>query len=225
MTDAAPGAARLDALERALGHRFVDRALLHDALAHSSRGGGGFDRLEFLGDRVLALVVAELLLERFPDENEGEIARRFARLVSAPVLTELAGAIGLAAHLEVGAGQERALRGNPAVLADAFEAVLGALHRDGGLDAARGFLRRIYAGRLDAAEAPNDPKNALQEWTMARGLGLPNYRTLEQGGPSHAPRFTVEVAAAGGTASATAGSKREAERRAAAALLALIDRP
>ena len=228
MTEESPaGGDRLAALEAALGHRFRDRALLETALVHSSRGGRGadrrFDRLEFLGDRVLALVVAELLLERFPEESEGELARRFARLVSAELLAALADEIDLARHLAFGHGQAKDLLANRAVLADAFEAVLAALHRDGGIDAARVFLARVYAVRLaDAPEPPEDPKNTLQEWALARGLGLPVYRDLERSGPEHALRFRVEVEAGGHQAAGEGGSKRAAERGAAAALLARL---
>ncbi len=215
------------ALEAALGHRFADRALLESALAHSSLGGRGrprgFDRLEFLGDRVLGLVVADLLLSGFPDEREGELGRRFAVLVSAPTLAALGAALDLGRHLSLGRGQERELRASPAVLADAFEAVLGALYRDGGLAAARGFLARVYADRLASEPTPpRDPKNALQEWTMARGLGIPGYRLVERSGSEHAPRFRVEASAHGRNATGEGGSKQAAERAAAEALFAAL---
>lgn len=227
-SDPAAGRPLLDGLCRVLGHRFADLADLEDAVSHPSLPGQtrssarGYERLEFLGDRVLSLVVAEWLLERFPDEPEGAIARRHTDLVRAETLAEVAVAIGLGEHLRLSPG-ERVSGGQakPAILADACEAVIGALYRDGGLSAARTFIRDRWSGMLDREpDPPQDPKTALQEWAMGRARGLPAYETLSRGGPDHAPVFTVRVTVAGlGEATAEGPSKKAAEKAAAASLL------
>ena len=148
---AAPPEGELAGLEAALGHRFDDPAILVSALAHSSLGGrptdsNRFDRLEFLGDRVIGLVVAELLLARYPEDAEGDIARRHARLVNRDSLARLARAIDLGRYLQLSPGEAQSGgRDNPAVLADAFEAVTAALYRDGGMAPARTFLAARFA--------------------------------------------------------------------------------
>jgi ribonuclease-3 len=225
-----PTEAQLAAAEDALGHRFADRALLAQALSHSGlsqgrdRGLASNERLEFVGDRVLGLAVAEWLVERFPDEREGALGRRLGHIVAEPSLAAVACRLGLGGLLAVAPADDRAgLRHRPAVLADALEALIGALHLDGGLDAARRFVRRAFADAL-AAEAPRDPKSALQEWTLGRGLGLPEYRLVAATGPSHAPTFRVSVACGGLSAEAEAGAKQAAEKAAAAALLALLEK-
>jgi ribonuclease-3 len=226
----APSEADLAAAEQVLGHRFADRALLVQALSHSGlsqgrdRGLASNERLEFVGDRVLGLVVAEWLVERFPGEREGALGRRLGHIVAEPSLAAVAARLGLGDLLAVAPADDRAgVRARPAVLADALEAAIGALHLDGGLEAARGFVRRAFADAL-AAEAPRDPKSALQEWTLGRGLGLPEYRVVATTGPSHAPTFRVAVACAGRTAEAEAGVKQAAEKTAAAALLEMLER-
>lgn len=218
-------------LEEILGHRFGDRALLSAALRHSSMAGDGrgrpaqFDRLEFLGDRVVALVLADLLLERFPREPEGDLARRHAALVSRRTLAEIAAGIGLGRYLRLTRGEdESGGRTKPSVLADALEAVIGALYRDAGLAAAKALIVRLIGPRLDAAkEPPRDPKTALQEWAQGRGLPLPSYRTVRSEGPAHEPSFEIEVRVPGyEPATAGGSSKRDAERAAAAVLLSRI---
>jgi ribonuclease III len=219
------------ALEAQLEHRFRDAALLDVALTHSSLATGrgqrrfGFDRMEFLGDRVLALVVAELLVEAFPEENEGDLGRRFAALVSAPSLAEIADELDLARHLRVAPSEMQADgQRSRSVLADAFEAVLGALFRDGGYAAAERFLRRVFVPRILARQAPpRDPKTTLQELAQGRGASLPVYRVLASGGPAHEPHFTIEVEAMGRRASGEGSSKRLAERAAAQALLDALE--
>jgi ribonuclease-3 len=202
------------------------------ALTHSSAtgllpdGAASNERLEFLGDRVLGLLMAEWLLERYPDEAEGALMRRFGKLVAADTLGAIAERIGLGAYLAVatdGLGPGIAARQN--VRADALEAVLGALFLDGGLDAARPFFRRIYEPLMDAApERPPLPgKSRLQEWLQGRGQPLPAYRVLSSAGPSHAPLFVVEVTAAGRTAEGAGETKRAAEQAAAEAWLAGIE--
>jgi ribonuclease-3 len=216
-------------LEAKLGHRFGERAVLLGALSHSSLGGqapaaDGFDRLEFLGDRVIGLVVAEMLLAGYPKDGEGDIARRHARLVNRDSLARLARSIELGRYLRLSAGEAQSGgRDNPAVLADAFEAVIAALYRDGGMAAARDFLVPQFAPLMaEVVVPPRDAKTALQEWAQARGLSLPTYRTLEMSGPAHRPRISVEVQIEGLPPQTAEGpSRRVAEQAAAAALLTL----
>jgi ribonuclease-3 len=224
----------LEGLERILGHRFADRALLQAALRHSSlapgaktrKQGDHFERLEFLGDRVVGLAVADLLLERFPRESEGDIARRYAALVSRTTLARLAEGIELGAQLDLTRGEdETGGRSKPTVLADALEALVGALYRDGGLEPVLAFVARLYESELDeAARPPRDPKTALQEWAQSRGLPLPAYRIVRAEGPAHQPSFRAEVSVKGEQPVVAEGaSKQAAERAAAAALLHAIE--
>ena len=235
MKRAAPAAdAAAAALEQRLDHRFADPALLVEARTHSSAGGSGRrrrnnERLEFLGDRVLGLVVADLLMAGFPRESEGHLSKRHAALVRRETLAEVARELELGAALVLGRSEIDAGGGaNPGILADALEALIGALYSDGGLAPAAAFIRRHWQARLRAMRTPpRDAKTMLQEWSQARGLGLPTYQVVEAEGPPHAPRFEVAVALADlPRASARAGSKRAAEQAAAAELLgALADPP
>jgi ribonuclease-3 len=177
--------------------------------------------MEFIGDRVLGLLIAEWLAERFPHEQEGDLGRRLALLVSQPVLAEVAEGIGLGEALSVSPGEAKAgVRRRATVLADALEAALGALYLDGGLERARVFVRDAWDGVMSRQEEPpKDAKTRLQEWVQARGLGLPDYLVASRVGPPHAPEFVVTVAAGGFTGSGTAGSKRAAEQIAASELL------
>ena len=224
---------RLAAAEALLGHRFGNKQLLAEALTHRSAAQGkrkgrkranSNERLEFMGDRVLGLLIAEWLIERFPDEQEGALGVRQAHLVSRRVLVEIAERAGLSQALAIGESEARAGVGQLAnVLADAMEAAIGALYLDGGLDAARRFLRQAWAAELDAMpEPPKDPKTELQEWLMARALPLPVYKVTARTGPPHAPEFVMQVSGAGKEGTGTAGSKRLAERDAAADLLAQL---
>jgi ribonuclease-3 len=228
----------LAALARKIGHTFGRPELAAEALTH--RGAldrrsdlkaafpHGNERLEFLGDRVLSLVVADLLLRLFPHEHEGELARRHAALVRAETLVEIATTIDLGADIRLG-GSERAQSDSvrPTILADALEALLGAVFLDAGFAASAASVERLWAGRLTSqTAAPRDPKTALQEWAQARRLPLPAYREVGREGPPHAPQFVVDVAIKGHeSAQASGGSKREAERLAAIALLERLNRP
>lgn len=216
----------LDLLERTLGHRFNDPALLEGALTHPSAGlparqEHSYERLEFLGDRVLGLVIAELLLARYPAENEGALTRRLAALVRRGALLQVAREIGLERFLRMGTVGRDAAQGFETALADGCEALIGALYLDGGLPAAALFIWRVWSPLLAAEVRPaRDAKTALQEWAQARGRGLPAYRIVGQEGPPHRPHFTVE-AAIDGTPPAVGrgGSKRAAEQAAAKMLL------
>lgn len=213
--------------EAILGHRFARPDLLREALTHRSaakpgrKGAGSNERLEFVGDRVLGLLIAEWLAERFPNEQEGALGRRLAYLVSQPVLAAIAEHAGLPSLLEVAPGESRAgVRRRATVLADATEATLGALFLDGGIAAARRFVRRAWEHAMtEQAEPPKDAKTALQEWAQQRGHPLPRYEVAHREGPSHAPVFAIRVTVAGKTGTGTAGSKRAAEQEAADALL------
>jgi ribonuclease-3 len=211
-----------------LGHHFAQPQLLTEALTHRSaagaKGQGSNERLEFIGDRVLGLIVAEWLLEKFPDEREGALGLRLAALVSAPALTKVAEAHGLAAMLAVAPGEsKRGVRGLSNVLADALEALIGALFLDGGFAVARGFVRRVMADVVESQFLPpKDSKTALQEWALKRALKLPVYDVVEQSGPSHAPHFIIRVTVGDASATGAAGSKRAAEQEAASILLGLL---
>ncbi len=219
-----------DVAERILGHHFTQPGLLREALTHRSaaagirgqpKGTGSNERLEFIGDRVLGLLVAEWLAERFPGEQEGAMGRRLALLVSQPVLAEIAERVGLPAILTVSPGESRAgVRQRATVLADAVEATIGALYLDGGLDAARSFVRRAFEPAMAGQkQPPKDAKTALQEWAQARGMPLPEYRLVARDGPPHAPHFTIAVAVGGQNATGLAGTKRAAEMAAADELI------
>jgi ribonuclease III len=218
------------ALDAILGYRFTRSDLPREALTHRSAlqgkrsGRGSNERLEFVGDRVLGLLIAEWLAERFPDEQEGDLGRRLASLVSQPVLAQVAETIGLGEALSVAPGEARAgVKRRATVLADALEAALGAIYLDGGLEPARGFVRRAWDGAMTAQEAPpKDAKTALQEWAQKRGLELPAYTVSDQSGPPHAPVFVVAVSVGGLTAEGTAGNKRAAEQLAAEHLYGIL---
>lgn len=208
-----------------LGHAFRDPALLEQALTHPSGASPARpdnQRLEFLGDRVLGLCIAEALLEAYPDAAEGALAPRFNALVRRETLAEVAIEIGLGEHLRLGRSESLSGgRRKAAILADAAEAVIAALYLDGGMEAARGFIAAHWRGRLhELTSAPTDAKTQAQEWAQARGLAPPAYRLLERSGPDHAPVFTVEAALeTGERASGRAGSKKMAEQEAATALM------
>ena len=209
------------ALQTSLDYSFRDLELLERALTHTSVGAErNNERLEFLGDRVLGLAVAEMLLEKFPDENEGHIDRRFAELVRAETLTQIGRAVGIDAALSY-AGSEA----NDGIVADATEAVIAALYLDGGQSAAAAFIGQHWSPLIRSADAPpRDAKTALQEWSQARGLGLPTYRDIAREGPDHDPVFTVEVAVSGGEPARAQGSnKRAAEQEAATLLLRQLE--
>ncbi|MBT4905266.1 MAG: ribonuclease III [Rhodospirillaceae bacterium] len=213
-------ASDLGALERTLGHVFANRALLERALTHASLDPvHSYERLEFLGDRVLGLIVAQMLLDRFPDEDEGEIGRRFSALVNAGSLSQVGAELGLVHHILAGPGVT-----NEAIIADVVEALIAAMYRDGGFAVADEFIRRIWSPLIEtAARPPRDPKTALQEWAQAGARGLPSYHELGRDGPDHAPSFTVEVRIEGvEPVQATGPSKRAAERDAAAIMLQML---
>ncbi len=221
----------LGVLEDRLGHRFERRELLERAVTHRSfaneRGTvEHYERLEFLGDSVLGLLAAEWLFRRHPDLAEGQLSKLKAVLVSEPVLARWASRLGVGEALRLGVGEERSGgREKPSLLADALEALLGAVHLDGGLEA----TRRVVAPLLEEAMAElpgasHDAKTRLQELAQARGLRLPEYRHVRQEGPDHRKRFTAECWVDGQRVGVGAGhSKKLAEQRAAAGALLLLE--
>jgi ribonuclease-3 len=230
VSGAAPDA--LEILAARLPHRFARPDLLTHALTHRSAADprrqmlDSNERLEFVGDRVLALIMAEWLAERFPKEREGDLGKRLAVLVAQESLAKVAVDLGVGAALRLPPNEERTgVRARPTVLADALEALLGALYLDGGLEPARVLVRREWEAMLEApVRPPVSPKTRLQEWTLGRGLGLPEYVPVSSLGPSHHPVFVVRVIAAGLEAEGTAENKRAAEQAAAERLLAELEK-
>lgn len=224
----------LDKFESITGHRFDNKALLDEALTHPSveiaergRARYGYQRLEFLGDRVLGLIIADMVEEAFPEEPEGALAKRHTALVRAEALAEIARRKGMGPHIRMSLGEEAGGgRDNQAILCDICEAVIGALYRDGGLNAARDFIEPNWRPMLDRVDGPpQDAKSALQEWAQGRGFPLPEYRVVDRTGPAHQPEFIIEVTVESDPplkAQGTAGSKRSAEKVAATRLLAVI---
>ncbi|MDR3515661.1 MAG: ribonuclease III [Azospirillaceae bacterium] len=224
--------AALSGLATALDYRFGNPALLADALTHPSLLGLGrgserlaahraYERLEFLGDRVLGLVVAEWLYDRFPTENEGQLAKRHAALVQGDALCRVAEELDLGRYIRMSTGErDSGGRSKRTLLADCCEAVIGALYLDGGLEPARGFIRARWAGVIERSTAPQDVKTMLQEWVQGQGRKLPRYEVIDRSGPAHAPEFQVRLVVEGEEPEIARGSsKREAEKAAAQAML------
>jgi ribonuclease III len=212
----------MSAIADLIGHTPADERLFERALTHGSHGGDTYERLEFLGDRVLGLVIAAWLYERFPAEPEGKMSRRYNALVTRETCAEVGRAIALPPHIKLGK-QAREDHANLSdnVVGDVVEALIGALYIDAGLAPAEAFVKRHWAAFLDDQKrAPMHPKSGLQEVAAARNLGVPLYEMVSRFGPHHAPRFRVKVSLARhGEAEAEGDSKQEAETAAAAALL------
>jgi len=214
-------------LAEVLGYRFRETSHLAQALTHASATGqarkrGDYQRLEFLGDRVLGLIVADMLLEAFPKADEGELARRFNALVRRETCAEIARTLNLGAHVILGQSEiSSGGRNKRAILADACESVIGAIYVDGGFEAARAFIERQWKSRMLAADRPHrDAKTALQEWAQGRGMPPPVYEIVERTGPDHAPRFKVRALISGLEPAFGEGyARRDAEQKAAAAYL------
>lgn len=211
------------ALADTLGYAFKRPELLDQALTHpSAAANAAYERMEFLGDRVLGVVIAEMVYRSFPAEPEGSLARRYTALVRREALARVAEEIGLGQHLRISRGEAgQGGRGNRNLLADACEAVIAALFLDGGFETARGFIERRWQPLLaEQAEPPQDAKTALQEWAQGQGLPLPSYRLITSEGPAHDPVFDMEVSVPGhGAAQGRGRSRRAAESDAAALLL------
>jgi len=209
-------------LEAKLGHKPATLDLFERALTHASHGEDNYERLEFLGDRVLGFTIADWLYRLFPDEPEGKLSRRLNVLVSRGTCAEIARELGLAPRLKLGkqALADGAFESDN-ILGDVVESLIGALWLDGGLEPARAFIHAAWASRVDSHDkAPKHPKSALQEWAAANNRKAPAYEIVGRSGPHHAPTFIVQVSIRGiGEAQAEGLSKQEAETAAAEALL------
>lgn len=229
-----PHRAKLTAADNAplieiIGYNFSQPELLEQALTHPSLAANKsrkqatptpYERLEFLGDRVLGLVIAHWLFTLYPNSPEGDLAKRHASLVNRDALRAIALDIKLDKHLRLARGEEPGgARKNLTTLSDAIEALIGAIYLDGGLEAARSFIQRFWQKSIAAEQAPADPKTALQEWAQGNGHALPQYRMVEHSGPAHAPKFLVEVMVAGHPAVVAEGQSKRAAEKAAAQLL------
>lgn len=218
----------LSALEEAIGYEFADRKPFEQALTHISAlhgtpaNGPHYQRLEFLGDRVLGLAVADLLYRSFPKATEGELSRRLAHLVRRETCAEVGAAWNAGAFIRLGSGEKQSgLRKKEAILADVCEAIIAAVFLDGGFDAARALVERSFGPKMiEPGRSVRDAKSTLQEWALGLGLPAPTYREVERTGPDHAPVFHVEAIVEGREPGLGEGrSKRLAEQAAAAAFM------
>ncbi|WP_262690467.1 ribonuclease III [Kordiimonas aestuarii] len=213
----------MSGLKTIAGYTFQKESYLEEALTHPSLSGThNYQRLEFLGDRVLGLVIATWLLESYPGEAEGKLNRRFTALVRRETLADMACKLGLAKEMLLTPGAEaEGTRDKEAIQSDITEAVIGAMYLDGGFEVANAFIRKHWAPLMkDGPSAFKDCKTLLQEWCQARGLPLPYYKMVERTGPDHNPEFTIAALVENkGEAVATGPAKRQAEQAAAGALL------
>jgi ribonuclease III len=217
------------AVESRIGHKFADASLLATALTHvsalkpSRKRGDSYQRLEFLGDHVLGLIVSDMLYRAFPNADEGELSKRLADLVRKESCADVAKALGLVDDIKLGAvGAGAGARLRKSVLGDICEAVIGAVFLDGGYKAAAEFVGRNWTERMHKLRRPlRDPKTTLQEWAQGKGLATPVYREIERTGPHHDPQFRIAVELPGlESAEGIGGSKRAAEKAAASAMIA-----
>lgn len=219
----------LQEFQHRIGYQFAKPELLLRALTHTSIAAAtrpSNQRLEFLGDRVLNLVIAEALLKLDASADEGTLAPRYNALVRKETCADVARAVDLGAVLRLGRGEmSTGGRRKNAILGDAMEAVIAAVYSDGGLEPARALILRLWGDRINHAEAQaRDPKTALQEWAQARGMGPPRYEVISRTGPDHAPVFAMRAVLDNGqSADAAASSKRQAEQAAAKKLLGESD--
>ncbi len=217
----------------AIGYTPRDDALFIEALTHGSHGAKGgnaggrdYQRLEFLGDRVLGLIIASELYRRFPRESEGQLSARLNGLVTGETCAEIARELGLAPLIRLGKqARDDGGRESANILGDVVEAIIGAIYLDAGLEEARRLVLARWGSRIDAVnEAPKHPKSALMEWAAASRRKPPEYSVTARDGPDHAPYFTVSVAIANaGEASGSGSNKQDAEKAAAMALLAILE--
>jgi len=211
-----------DWLAYLLPEKPTDIELYNRALTHGSTGQPDYQRLEFLGDRILGLVISEMLYRRYPDEAEGRLSHRLNALVAGSTCAEIARQINLNTYIRLGKqARDDGAQQSDNVLGDAMEAIIGALYLDQGLEAARGFIERLWGTMIETAQgAPKHPKSALQEWCAANGRKVPDYQITKKEGPPHAMRFEITVTVKGfAPVSASANSKQAAETAAALAFL------
>lgn len=220
---------QLALLEQTLDYKFLNHSLLDNALTHRSHSGTNNERLEFLGDSILNFIVAELLYLRFPQAPEGDLSRLRAALVRGESLAEIAKDIALGDYLNLGEGELKSGGFRRAsILADALEAVIGAIYLDSGLESCKTFIRKWFDSRfndLSLATGEKDPKSQLQEWLQGRRKPLPVYSVTEIGGDSHNQQFTVvcSVSLLADTSTATATSRKAAEKEAALIMLKKLE--
>jgi ribonuclease-3 len=219
----------IHAIQAALQFDFQDTTYIEKALTHSSAHhdstGKDYERLEFLGDRIVNLIVADLLFQTFRDEREGALAKRHTALIRTETLADMARDLKLGDFVYLSDAERKAGGAeNDNILADIMEAVTAAIYLDAGFEKAEGFFHRVLGDRLhDMAEPPRDPKTTLQEWSQAQNIGLPVYEVIGQDGPDHAPTFTIQVSLPGyEPQSASSTSKKRAEKDAAQKLLDVI---
>ncbi|MEZ5655806.1 MAG: ribonuclease III [Sphingobium sp.] len=213
---------RLQWVTDLIGRTPIQPDLFVQALTHGSASAAHYERLEFLGDRVLGLVIGEWLYEHYPDEPEGKLSNRFNQIVSGDVCAEIAREIEIQPYMILGKqARDDGATESTNVLGDMTEALIGALFLDSGFEETRTFVRRLWDGRVDGIDhAPKHPKSALQEWAASNKRKAPEYTMVERSGPAHAPNFTISVSIHNvGDARATGASKQEAETKAARELL------
>lgn len=217
----------LSELEHIIGYTFKDRSLLQTALTHSSAGGKtNYERLEFLGDRVLGLVIANFLFQKFPEEPEGDLAKRLASLVQGSTLAKLATRISLGKYMILSPSEREAGGAtNDHILADVLESLIGALYLDGGFEPCRHMIEKQWSDIFYTMKTPpQHPKTALQEWAQGKGLPLPTYDIVAQSGPDHAPIFEIQLVVKGAPPVLAQGrSRAEAEKQAARQFLRSIE--
>jgi ribonuclease-3 len=209
----------LENLEKEIGHVFKNRDYLEKAVTHSSTGHDkNYERLEFLGDRVLGLIIAQILYQKFPQEDEGDLAKRLSALVQGVTIARIAAHINLGSYV-LFSDAERQAGGaaNENILADVFEAVIGALYLDSGFEKCQNLIERLWADNFFEMKAPpRHPKTIVQEWAQGSGLPLPEYKIIGQRGPDHMPEFDVRLVIKGyPEIVAQGGSRQEAEKNAA----------
>jgi ribonuclease-3 len=223
----------VDKIEKALSYKFKDSNLLQEALTHPSiskmeseeKNFFNYERLEFLGDAVLGMVIAELLIKKYPNEKEGELAKRQAGLVGGEALTEIGNQLNIGRFIRMTQGEETmGGRDNSSNIENALEAIIGAIYMDSGFDSAKGFITKHWESLVENMKIPpKDPKTELQEWSQGRGLAIPEYKIVKTTGPSHSPFFEVKVTVEGLEPVVSEGhSKKEAEKNAARLLLEII---
>lgn len=214
-------------LETRIGHTFENSDLLKTALTHSSTGAdNNYERLEFLGDRVLGLVIAELLYARFPEEKEGDLARRLAALVQGSFLAKRSIELELGQYIAFSEGEAHAGGAeNEHILADVFESLIGALYLDAGFEKCQALIHELWENNLEVMkEPPLHPKTRIQEWAQSLGLPLPAYEIVEQTGPDHAPVFKVAITVSGYDIMLAEGKSRQvAEKEAARVFLNMLE--
>lgn len=211
----------VEELEEEIGYQFKDHELIDKALTHSSTGRmKNYERLEFLGDRVLGLVVAEELFKEFPDESEGDLAKRYAALVQGDFLASVANRIKLGEYIEFSAAEREAGgAANANIIADVFESLIGALYLDCGLETCRGLILKLLSPSFfEMTKPPQHPKTELQEWAQGQGLPLPLYQIVGQSGPDHAPVFKISLSVQGYETVVGEGRSRQIAEKEAAQL-------